>query len=162
MLNRRRGFSLVEMGIVIAVISVLVAVVIGGMGFANSAKKSKAVDQVLMIRKAAREYAMRHQNGLRYGASAAIAPGNVSLNNLQSENFLNGKVVTPWEDPRQSTGMVVRPNSTAAPVCAGFACVEIVMPVPTSECTDGDLVGSLQNQAVAVTCAGTTLTVVMR
>lgn len=162
MLQRRRGFSLVELGIVIAVIAVLAAVVIGGMGFANAAKKSRAVDQVLTIRKAAREYAMRHQKGLRYGVSTGNDPANVNLLALQSEQFLNGKVHTPWEDPRDATAIIVRPNATAAPACAGFACVEIVFPVPPRECADNDLVNALQNQAVAVTCNGTTFTAVMR
>lgn len=155
-----RGFSLVEMGIVIAVIAVLVGVVIGGMGFISAARKSKALEQVLTIRKAAREYAVRHQNGLRYGVSTAQNdPANVTLKALMSEQFLNGKVTTPWGDPNIEVG----PNGAAAPACAGFACVEIRMPVPADECADGYLVANLQDKAIVQpTCVGTTLTVVMR
>lgn len=158
--NSARGFSLVELGIVIAVMAVLVGVVIGGMGFANAAKRSKALDQVLTLRKAAREYAMRHQNGLSYGVSTAQNdPANVTLKALMSEQFINGRVTTPWGD----SNILVGPNGAAAPACAGFACVEIRMPVPAEECTDGFLVANLQDKAIIPpTCIGTTLTVIMR
>ena len=162
MFQRRRGFSLVEMGIVIAVISVLVAVVIGGMGFIGAAKRSKTIDLVLTLRKAAREYAMRHNNGLKYGVSTAQnEPANVNMKALMGENFLNGKVTTPWGD----SNIVIGPNTAASPACAGYACVEIRIPVPAEECADPDryLIVNLQDKAVVPpTCTGTTLTVIMR
>jgi prepilin-type N-terminal cleavage/methylation domain-containing protein len=53
----RRGFSLVELGIVIAVIAVLAAVVIFGRGFIQSARVTKAVDACNTSRKGAATFA---------------------------------------------------------------------------------------------------------
>lgn len=53
----RRGFSLVELGIVIAVIAVLAAVVIFGRGFIQSARVTKAVDASNTARKGAATFA---------------------------------------------------------------------------------------------------------
>lgn len=53
----RRGFSLIELGIVIAVISVLAAVVIFGRGFILAARVTKAVDASNTLRKAASTFA---------------------------------------------------------------------------------------------------------
>ena len=53
---RTGGFSLIELGIVMAVIVVLCVVVITGMGFFRAAKQRMAVDLVLSIRKAASQY----------------------------------------------------------------------------------------------------------
>ncbi|MCA2980680.1 MAG: prepilin-type N-terminal cleavage/methylation domain-containing protein [Myxococcaceae bacterium] len=53
----RRGFSLVELGIVIAVIAVLAAVVIFGRGFISSARITKAVDAANTARKAGSTFA---------------------------------------------------------------------------------------------------------
>jgi prepilin-type N-terminal cleavage/methylation domain-containing protein len=53
----RRGFSLIELGIVIAVIAVLAAVVVFGRGFILAARVTKAVDASNTIRKAASTFA---------------------------------------------------------------------------------------------------------
>ena len=47
------GFTLIELGIVIAVIAILATVVLVGKGFIDSSKVSKAVDAVDVLRKAA-------------------------------------------------------------------------------------------------------------
>lgn len=52
-----RGFSLIELGIVIAVIAVLAAVVVFGRGFILAARVTKAVDASNTLRKAASAYA---------------------------------------------------------------------------------------------------------
>ncbi len=154
------GFSLVELGIVIAVIAVLAGVVITGMGYFRAARQRTAVDLVLTIRGAARQYALRHQAGLRFGTSAeTTVQGNVNIAGLCAEGFLPplASLTTPWGAP----DIVVAPVATPA-LCAGFGCVQIQMPVPAEECVDTYLVTNLQSQAVTVSCVGKTLTVVMR
>lgn len=51
-----RGFSLIELGIVIAVIAVLASVVIVGRGFINSSRTGKAAEALATIRKAGAVY----------------------------------------------------------------------------------------------------------
>jgi prepilin-type N-terminal cleavage/methylation domain-containing protein len=67
----RRGFSLVELGIVIAVIAVLAAVVIFGRGFIQSARVTKAVDACNTVRKAGSTFA-GVQGGVVRGAGNRI------------------------------------------------------------------------------------------
>ena len=64
--RRARGFSLIELGIVIAVIAVLAAVVIFGRGFIAAGRITKAVEAMNTIRKSASTYA-----GLQGGALKA-------------------------------------------------------------------------------------------
>ncbi|HEY3451480.1 MAG TPA: prepilin-type N-terminal cleavage/methylation domain-containing protein [Myxococcales bacterium] len=66
-----RGFSLIELGIVIAVIAVLAAVVIFGRGFIAAGRVSKAVEGFNSIRKAGATLA-----GLRGGSFSGSAAGN--------------------------------------------------------------------------------------
>jgi len=51
-----RGFSLIELGIVIAVIAVLASVVIVGRGFINSSRTGKAAEALSTVRKAGAVY----------------------------------------------------------------------------------------------------------
>lgn len=66
----QRGFSLIELGIVIAVIAVLAAVVIFGRGFIAAGRITKAVEASNTIRKSASAYA-----GLQGGALSQPAVG---------------------------------------------------------------------------------------
>lgn len=70
----RRGFSLVELGIVIAVIAVLAAVVIFGRGFISAARVTKAVDASNTARKAASTFA-----GTSGGAFRATAANQLNI-----------------------------------------------------------------------------------
>lgn len=67
----RRGFSLIELGIVIAVIAVLAAVVVFGRGFILAARVTKAVDASNTVRKAASTFA-----GVNGGSLGAVAAQN--------------------------------------------------------------------------------------
>ena len=66
--RQQRGFSLIELGIVIAVIAVLASVVIFGRGFIAAARITKAVEAMNTIRKSASSYA-----GLQGGSLATSA-----------------------------------------------------------------------------------------
>jgi prepilin-type N-terminal cleavage/methylation domain-containing protein len=161
--RRRHGFSLIELGIVIAVIVVLAGVVITGAGYFRVARQRTAVDLVLTIRKAARQYALRHSKGLAYGLSTSQNdPRNVTLKGLRGEGFLPTNFTTPWGD----NNILVTPHDgPAATPCAGWACVQIDMPVPVEECAGNEssfLVQNLRDHAVQASCSGTTLTVVLR
>jgi prepilin-type N-terminal cleavage/methylation domain-containing protein len=78
----RRGFSLIELGIVIAVIAVLAAVVIFGRGFIIAARVTKAIDASNTVRKAASTFA-----GLNGGSLAQVGNAN-QLNALQRRGLL--------------------------------------------------------------------------
>ena len=161
--RRRRGFSLIEVGIVLAVIAVLAAVVVTGAGFIRASKEQTTVTLVLSIREAARQFSIRNLSGLSYGTSASQALGNVTMKGLQGEAFLPTNITTPWDTTTVNT-ILVEPKDGAPPSpCAGFACVRIAIPVPSEECAgDRYLETTLKNKAVSVTCIGTTLEVVMR
>ena len=151
------GFSLVELGIVMAVIAVMGFAVIASRGYFIAARKKAAVDLVLTIRTASRHFAMRHQRGLNFGDPARSDPVNVvSLKQLIADNFLSKSLRTPWggED------IEVAPETTGAP-CLGYTCVRIVLgDVPDDECAD--IREAFRDTAVEAKCNGTKLTVVMR
>lgn len=158
--RRQRGFSLIELGIVLSVIAILAAIVIGSAGYFRAARERTAVDLVLTIRKASQQYSMRHLKGVAYGVSTAQGiPQNTTLTGLQAENFLPTNVTTPWG----STNIVVAPH-TAGTNCTGYSCIKIDMEVPDEECVGNPpyFVTALQALSVSVACNGTMLSVVMR
>jgi len=85
--QRPRGFSLIELGIVIAVIAVLASVVIFGRGFIAAGRITKAVEGMNTIRKSASTFA-----GLQGGALVA-STGNVELTRLSLRQLLPPLVV---------------------------------------------------------------------
>lgn len=87
-LGRRvqRGFSLIELGIVIAVIAVLAAVVIFGRGYIQAGRVTKAVDGMETIRKSASVFA-----GLQGGTLANN--NNNQIPTLMARQLLPGNIV---------------------------------------------------------------------
>ena len=88
-INRRHhrgehGFTLIELGIVIAVIAVLAAAVLVGRGFMNSARVTKMVEAVDTAGKGARVYA-----GLAGGKFLSAADANI-MNKLNARGLLAG------------------------------------------------------------------------
>ena len=59
MQKNEKGFTLIELGIVVAVISVLAAVVMAGSGFVSTGKLGKAVEGVNTLKKASMAFAGR-------------------------------------------------------------------------------------------------------
>lgn len=89
----RRGFSLIELGIVIAVIAVLAAVVIFGRGFILAARVTKAVDATNTLRKAGATIA--GLNGGSFGT--AMFSGGSQLKALSDRNLIPPLAAnTPW------------------------------------------------------------------
>lgn len=72
--RRARGFSLIELGIVIAVIAVLAAVVIFGRGFITAARVTKAVEASNTVRKGASTFAGLLGGTLRTTGQNQLAP----------------------------------------------------------------------------------------
>lgn len=86
-----RGFSLIELGIVIAVIAVLAAVVIFGRGFISAGRVTKAVEASNTIRKSASTYA-----GLLGGSLRANPPNTSQLTTLQQRGLLPALNAGAW------------------------------------------------------------------
>jgi prepilin-type N-terminal cleavage/methylation domain-containing protein len=82
----QRGFSLIELGIVLAVIAVLAAIVVMGVGQISSAKEHNAVKLVGAIQVAARTYAAREKKGLAFS----------SIGSLGSYGLPDSQKVDPW------------------------------------------------------------------
>ena len=84
------------------------------------------------------------------------------MKGLRAEGF-SVAVATPCGE----SGIVLTPSDSvaASPLCAGFACIQIDLPVPLEECAEGQssyLVKTLSDQVISATCRGTTLSVIMR
>jgi prepilin-type N-terminal cleavage/methylation domain-containing protein len=95
--KRQAGFTLIELGIVIAVIAILAAVVIVGRGFINSAKVSKAVDQVDVMRKAVSTI-----GGARGGDFTSITMGELTTRSYVAAARSDGTWSSPIEGFRVS------------------------------------------------------------
>jgi prepilin-type N-terminal cleavage/methylation domain-containing protein len=78
-----RGFTLIELGIVIAVIAVLATVVLMGRGFINSSRTTKAVEALATVRKGASTIA-----GLQ-GGTIAVSTAN-EMAGLQARALVPG------------------------------------------------------------------------
>ena len=87
-----KGFTLIELGIVVAVIAILATVVLFGRGFLTSAGTSKGIEAINSIRKAAATY-----NGVTGGNGAMDAAD--CLNDLAERELLPPAALTasqPW------------------------------------------------------------------
>jgi prepilin-type N-terminal cleavage/methylation domain-containing protein len=91
-IRAERGFSLIELGIVIAVIAVLAAVVIFGRGFINSARITQGVNAANSVRKGASSYAGLQGGTLPSAGTAGQADDIVTLGNRS----LLPVQVSPW------------------------------------------------------------------
>lgn len=150
---------MIEIGIVLAVIAVLGTAVIASRGYIMAARRKTAIDLVLAIRNASRQWALRHQGGLRYATPGSPADArSVSLPGLRAQGFLPSTELprTPWG----STKISVRGEQLPSELCADFACIRVeIGEVPVEECED--LTAFFRDRALSVNCDGT-LTVVMR
>ena len=163
----RRGFSLVEFGIVLAVIAVMAGVTIGSVGYFKASRQRTAVDLVLTLRKAAVQFMQRNSRGLAYGVSTDTNnPQNVTMKGLRGGGFVPENTLTPWGDTLAEDAVIPSNGSSigASALCSGYTCVTISIPVPADECTEGTIAEALHGNAVAhgITCTNSRLTVTMR
>ncbi len=116
------GFSLVELGIVIAVIAVLGAVVLMGRGFIYAAKYKSAIDMISALRTASREFSIRNNGGASYTPPGmGVGPNVLSLDVLRGQGFVPQQMQTnPW-----GGSVSVAANGAAHALCAGNTCVQI-------------------------------------
>lgn len=88
-----RGFTLIELGIVIGVIAVLATIVIVGRGFLVQSRVSKVIEAIDNVQKAAKVYA-----GTTGGIFRSAGASTTLLNDLfarQLLSFQNGDEVVP-------------------------------------------------------------------
>jgi prepilin-type N-terminal cleavage/methylation domain-containing protein len=117
-----RGFTLLEVGIVIAVVAVLAAMVLLARGFRDSARAHNALQLLKSIRDGAQKWAQRNNAGLHYaGISAAVtANGWATLPGVPSG------IQSPWND---ATVRIQEENTT----CTGNTCITICMGMPADD-----------------------------
>ena len=84
-----RGFTLIELGIVIGVMAILATVVLMGKGFIDSAKQTKAMQTINSLISASRTYAKQENGGVSYD--------NVTIDAMATANILpSATVENPW------------------------------------------------------------------
>ena len=155
--NDVRGFSIVELGIVITVISVLASVVLVSRGYLNSAKQKTAGDLVQTLREAGREHAKRHFKGLSFGTPGQTTPPALSMQALRGAGQVPENVRTPWKSQgtaKDSGVSIVPDNGVGTPLqtkCADYTCMRICMETPDKENCD-DMVKQFQNIALYAKC----------
>lgn len=110
-----RGFTLVELGIVIGVIAILTTTVFVGRGFINSSRMGATLQQVDSVRKAGRAWAKRANGGISF-AGIAMGPGP---NTIVGQDLLSAPPTTPWGTPIAIQADPVDPTFVLIDVCIG-------------------------------------------
>jgi len=167
-----RGFSLIELGIVIAVIAVLGSVVILSTGYFRAARVKAGTDLIQTLYTSSRQWAIRYRSGLSYGQNTSKSKDNVSVEGLRGDGFiavnLNAKDGSKGGTPWKGAEVTVSPDNVAnATTCSGYTCVRIeISGVPMegdqgeTECDD--VAKGFKSKAILATCANGKVTVVMR
>jgi prepilin-type N-terminal cleavage/methylation domain-containing protein len=135
-----RGFSLLELGMVLAVIGVLVAAVLTGRGFVNAAKMGSAGKLLESLQKSGRVWSERERAGLDFnGISAGVLPG------------VPPGLETPW-GASGAEAITVSSTSDPSGSCAAETCMRTCIQVPDAQ-TCASIRQDQLARAIAVTCA---------
>jgi prepilin-type N-terminal cleavage/methylation domain-containing protein len=113
--RNQRGFTLLEIAIVLAIIVVLSAVILAGQGFIGTSRVSSGARFVDTIRQASQGFAKRQNLGASFVG--------LSRDALVANNLISDTTQTPWGQ----TDFIVGPNEDN-----DF--VEIVLCVPQTDC----------------------------
>ena len=84
----QNGFTLIELGIVLAVIGILSLTVSQSVAFIERAKVTKAMHHIVALRDAALKYSADIRNGVDFE--------NLSLNSLVEHNYFSGNTQNAW------------------------------------------------------------------
>ena len=138
-----KGFTLIELGIVVAVIAILATVVLFGRGFLTSAGQAKALEAVNTIRKAASTYTGVTGGNVALDAAGCLAGltnrqllppaaaagnwtvGGVIINSCEIENlaagsFLNVQLTAPEDVVAEDLWATMQEQGNEAD-CTGIA-----------------------------------------
>jgi prepilin-type N-terminal cleavage/methylation domain-containing protein len=123
--SNNKGFTLVELAIVIAVLAILIAAAMKGSGWITSAKINGAAQRVKDIKEAALT--------LKYQTNAVDYDG-ITLANLEDRNLIPAGTATPWG------GAYSGVDGAAVATDGGELASEFVVTVPdvpnTTACDD--------------------------
>ena len=138
-----RGFSLIELGVVISVIAVMSSVVLLSRGYLNSAKQKAGGDLIQAVRNASRQHAQRNFKRLGFGTPGSTTPPALSMTALRASGLIPENIKTPWkaQATANDSGVGVVPdsglgNAVAAAKCGGFTCMRVCLEVPDQETCD--------------------------
>jgi type II secretory pathway pseudopilin PulG len=131
---RPHGFSVVELGISLAMVSVLAGVVLVSRGLIATARHQSTVDLLQSTREAARQWAARQCNGLGYQCTIGGSTTLRKLSWTEMSGLPAAGPVSPWSTAR----MTLVPESASAS-CGGAipSCMRIEVAVPdVTRCSD--------------------------
>lgn len=158
-----RGFSLIELGIVIAAIAVLASIVLMGSGYLNAARSRNAIEMVATLRQAAKQFAARRNGGLYFYNPAYVGSHpaewtRVSIKTLNDEKLLNtpdGRTLdAPWEGKKAG----IDPATTVDDArCSGYTCVKVCIETPAENgCTTcDDIRQQFERNSIKTACSPT-------
>jgi prepilin-type N-terminal cleavage/methylation domain-containing protein len=86
--NGHQGFTLIELGIVLAVVGILSMVVMYSSGFIEQAKVVKAMHHIVALRDAALNYSADIRNGVDFE--------NLNINSLVENNYFPTSTQNAW------------------------------------------------------------------
>jgi type II secretory pathway pseudopilin PulG len=118
------GFTLMEVGISIAVVAMLMVIVLSARGMIDAARTGAALKMGETIREASREWAKRNRNGLDFNGLVACTPGTGGGGNPAANlpGFACTGAGTAW-------GAAQYQVNGAAAGCAGNSCIQIRIPL---------------------------------